>query len=344
MPTYDGGYWFLTALLPISTQYVVRTGGNESSPVELVREALSQLAPAHQSGPTMNGPDSPFAHDGKTHFARLAVIDNTIFNGRMPTDAILDQSDRLLAQPVDELNCPYLMVVIDFDARRGDATELCQYLEGLWARSAAEIKPVFKHCFGFPREADGKGFAEYVMARQIDTTMPFNDYRPDDTPLKAPPARVSNSGIFRIIKCAVFAVYAVLFGVLYLLCDRFGLIFEGPATTSNVWAHIWYYIWPLAFAAEIILLIALPGLVMAACAFALINARASKRFPFKPGSDLPSVLKALHLQREFGAFVIAAQNHRLTDAQLQASFAGFVTTHRPDQNGPPTQGAGRIPL
>jgi hypothetical protein len=340
MPTYDGGYCFLTALLPISTQYVVRTGDTESSPVELVREALSQLAPAHQSGPTMNGPDSPFAHDGKTHFARLAVIDSTIFNGRMPTDAILDQSDRLLAQPVDELNCPYLMVVIDFDAPKGLAPELHQYLESLW--SVEEIKPIFEHCFGFAKEADGKGFAEYVMARQIDTTMPFNDYRPDDTPLKAPPAKVSNSGIFRILKYAAFAIYAVFFGVLYLVCNRLGLIFE-PATTSNVWAHIWYYVWPLAFAAEIIFLIALPGLVLAACAFALINARASKHFPFKSGSDLPSVLKALYLQREFGAFVIAAQNNRLTDAQLQASFAGFVATHRPDQNGQPTQDAGRIP-
>jgi hypothetical protein len=343
VPTFDGGYCFLTALLPISTQYVVRTGDTESSPVELVREALSQLGPAHQSPPTMDGPDSPFAHDDKTHFARLAVIDTTIFNGRMPTDAILDQSDRLLARPVDELNCPYLMVVIDFDARRGDPAELREYLEGLWVRSAAELKPVFKHCFGFPKESDGKAFAEYVMARQIDTTMPFNDYRPDDTPAKAPPPRASNSGTFRIIKYAVFAFYAVFFGVLYLICDRLGLIFDGPTTTSNVWAHIWYYVWPLAFAAEIVVLIAFPGLIMAACAFALINAGASKRFPFKTGSDLPSVLKALYLQREFGAFVIAAQNNRHTDAQLQASFAAFVTAHRPGQNGPPTQEAGRIP-
>jgi hypothetical protein len=270
----------------------------------------------------------------------LAVIDSTIFNGRMPTDAIFDQSDRLLAQPVDELNCPYLMVVIDFDAPNGVAPEVQQYLESLW--SVEEIKPVFEHCFGFPKQADGKSFAEYVMAGQIDTTMPFNDYRPDDTPLNAPPAKVSNSGVFRIIKYAAFVIYAVLFGLLYLVCNRLGLIFEGPATTSNISAHIWYYMWPVAFAAEIIFLIALPGLVLAACAFALINARASKRFPFKPGSDLPSVLKALYLQREFGAFVIAAQNNRLADAQLQAAFTGFVATHRPDRNGQPTQEAGRI--
>jgi hypothetical protein len=340
MPTYDGGYCFLTALLPISTQYVVRTGDTESSPVELVREALSQLAPAHQSPPTMNGPDSPFAHDGKTHFVRLVVIDSAIFNGRMPTNAILDQSDRLIAQPVDELNCPYLMVVIDIDAPTGDATEVRRYLEGLWKRSAEEIKPVFKHCFGFPKEADDKDFAEYVMARQIDTTMPFNDYRPDDTPLKAPPARVSNSGLFRVVKLAAIAIYALLFAALYFLCDRLGLIVDRTAATA---ADIWYYVWPVVFFLEIGVLIALSGLILGACLFALVNARASKRFPFKPGSDLPSVLKALYLQREFGAFVIAAQNNRLTDAQLQASFAAFVTTHLPDQNRQPTQDAGRIP-
>jgi hypothetical protein len=279
MPTFDAGYCFLTALLPISTQYVVRTGGTESSPVELVREALSQLAPAHQSPRTMAGPDGPFARDGKTHFARLAVIDNTIFNGRMPTDALFDQSDRLIAQPVDELNCPYLMVVVDFDAPKGDTAELRDYLEDFWTHAAAEIKPVFKHCFDFPKEADGKGFAQYVIARQIDTTMPFNDYRPDDTPLKASTAKVSNGGVFGILKNA----------------------------------------------------------------FAVINPR-SRHFPFKEGSDLPSVLKALHLQRKFGAFVIKAQNDLLTDAELQASFARFVTEHRPDQNGLPTQEAGRIPL
>jgi hypothetical protein len=340
MPTYDGGYCFLTALLPISTQYVVRTGDTESSPVELVREALSQLAPAHQSPPTMVGPDSPFAHDDKTHFARLMVIDSTIFNGRMPTDAILDQTDRLVAQAIDELNCPYLMVVIDFDARSGDAAELRAYLEGLWARSAPEIKPVFEHCFGFPKNADGKGFADYVMARQIDTTMPFNDYRPDDTPLKAPPPRVSNSGIFRIIKYAIIAIYGVLFGALYYLSDRLHLILQGPAAAPNAWAGIWYYIWPLAFAAEIIFLVALAGLIMGAFALAVITAGAAKRFPFKPGSDLPSVLKALYLQREFGTLVIEAQG--LTPAQLQAKFAAFVAKTRPSQDQP-TQEAGRIP-
>jgi hypothetical protein len=234
MPTYDGGYCFFTALLPISTQYVVQTDSTVYSPVELVRDALSQLAPAHQSPPTIRGPDSPFARDGKTHFARLAVIDTTIFNGRMPTDAILDQSDRLLAQTTDELNCPYLMVAVDFDAPNGNAAELREYLESLWAHSEAEFKPIFEHCFGFPKEVGRKGFAEYVMARQIETTMPFNDYRPDDTPLKAPPAKVSNSGVFRIVKWAIFTIYAAFVGALCLYCDRLGLIFGRTAVRSGL--------------------------------------------------------------------------------------------------------------
>jgi hypothetical protein len=342
MPTYDGGHCFLTALLPISTQYVVKDGGLESSAVELVRDALSQLAPAHQTPPTMGGPHSPFADDGKTHFARLAVIDETTFNGRMPTNAILDQSDRLLAQPIDQLNCPYLMVVVDFDAPRGDPAELREYLKNLWEHKQAEFKPIFEHCFDFPKRADGDSFAAYIVERQIETTMPFNDYRPDDTPLKPRPATVSNRGIVGSVKYAAFVVYGLLVAALYVASDWLGLLFDDAAVRSGVWAKIWYYVWPLAFSAEIVVLILLPGLVLAGVAFAVINARASRPFPFKPGSDLPSVLKALYLQRQFSAFVIEAQNNRLDNAQLQAAFADFVREHQPA--GPmPTQSAGLIP-
>src|SRR5258705_9602163 len=150
MPTYEGGHCFLTALLPIATQYVINRDGAQNSRVHLVRKALSRLAPARQSLPTMKGRESPFADDGKTHFARFAIIDDAICNGRKPTDAILDQNDRLLPQPIDQLNCPYLMMVVDFDAPKGQPSELRDYLNELWDRAAAEFKPVFEHCFGFP--------------------------------------------------------------------------------------------------------------------------------------------------------------------------------------------------
>ena len=119
MPTFDGGHCFLTALLPIETADVVDRGGWKSSHVQMVREALAVLPTAHQSPVTEKlACNSPFAKCTRTHFARLVVLDDVIYNGRMPTSALLDQSDRTIPQPVDHLPSPYLIFVADFDAPR----------------------------------------------------------------------------------------------------------------------------------------------------------------------------------------------------------------------------------
>lgn len=344
MPTYDGGHCFLTALLPISTQFVVATGSSYSSPVHLVRDALAALAPAHQTPPTMGGPDSPFSRDSRTHFARFAVIDDTIYNGRLPTDAILDQSDRLTAQPIDQLNCPYLLFVVDFDAPEGSPSELQDYLENLWKLSSDELGDVFKYCYDFPKNPTAESFAKFVAAHQIDTTMPFNDYRPDDTPLKSRPAKVSNSTAGRLVKYAVVAVYGVLVCGLYLLLDHFHLIIDDAYfKPSSFLANVWYYVWPLVFSAQILILVITPGLVVAALGYAVINAWGARPFPRKPGSDLPSVLKALYLQRKFIRFVTDAQDKRLDDAALQTELLKFVKTHQPGNISTPSQPAGAIP-
>jgi hypothetical protein len=327
MPTYDGGYCFLTALLPISTKQVEESGGIQSSPVHLVREALSRLAPAHQSPPTMKGTDSPFASDNKTHFARFAVIDDTTYNGRMPTSAIFDQSNRLIPQPIDQLNCPYLLLAIDFDARKGDPSELRAYLHDLWTRSASEFEPIFKHCFGFPKTPNADSFADYVMARQVETTMPFNDYRPDDTPLKARPEKLSNSRRGQLVKYAIVLFYVACFCALYFLSDRLGFMLDERQVTGS-WANVWYYAWPVIFTAEILILLVLSGLIVGFGLYVPINMAGSRRFPFKPGSDLPSVLKALYLQREFSQFVIRAQDQGFDDRKLQTEFATFIAEHQ----------------
>jgi len=345
MPTYDGGHCFLTALLPISTKFV-ETGSSQSSPVHLVRDALSSLAPAHQTLPTMGGPDSPFADDNKTHFARFAVIDDTIYNGRRPTDAIFDQSDRLIAQPIDQLNCPYLLFVADFDAPEGSPSELQDYLENLWNLSPEEFGDVFKHCHKFPKNPNARDFADFVARHQIETTMPFNDYRPDDTPLKSRPAKVSNSTAGRLVKYAIGAVYVALCCGLYVLLDHFGLILDDDYFKSaSFLANVWYYLWPVAFSAQILLIIITPGVVVAALGYALVSAVAAKPFLRKPGSDLPSVLKALYLQRKFIHFVIDAQDKKFDDAALQAEFLKFVKACQPENINTPSlsQPAGAIP-
>src|SRR5882672_4590860 len=186
MPTFDGGHCFLTALLPIQTCEVVDEAGLRSSHVHMVRDALAILPTAHQSPVTERlSVISPFVKSTKTHFARIAVIDDVIFNGRMATNAILDQSDRTIPQPVDQLPGPYLMVVIDFDAPQGTEAELRDYLREIWAKMAAELKPVFEHCFSFTENMNPDGFADYIIGYQIETTMPFNDYWPGPPPLKS---------------------------------------------------------------------------------------------------------------------------------------------------------------
>ena len=63
--------------------------------------------------------------------------------------------------------------------------------------------------------------------------------------------------------------------------------------------------------------------------------RGQKPLPTAPGSDLPSVLKALYLQRHFARFAIDHQG--VTDADLHAAFGTFLTAHAPSDRDGPTQ-------
>src|SRR5450432_3089127 len=187
MPTFDGGHCFLTALLPIKTSEVVDQDGLRSSPVHMVRDALAILPTARQSPVTEELPTAPFAKCTKTHFARFAIIDDAIFNGRLASNAIIDSLkglDRTIPKPVDQLPGPYLMMVIDFDAPGGTDAQLRTYLTGMWARMGPELAPVFRHCFGYDEKAtSAEGFADYIIGCQLETTMPFNDYWPSFPPL-----------------------------------------------------------------------------------------------------------------------------------------------------------------
>src|SRR5438045_2435394 len=101
MSTFDGGHFFLTAILPIDTIDLVEYAGVRRSHVQSVRQALAVLPTAHQSPVTEGlGCNSPFAQCTRTHFARFAVLDDVIFNGRRSTNAIFDQSDRAIPQRI----------------------------------------------------------------------------------------------------------------------------------------------------------------------------------------------------------------------------------------------------
>jgi hypothetical protein len=121
------------------------------------------------------------------------VIDDVIFNGRESVNALQVAADRdrlnpTVHGPCDQLSCPYLLFVADFDARSGDDSELRSYLAELWDVMELELRSVLRYCRGFAEVRNADGFASYLTRGQLETTMPFNDYWADGAPfLPKPP-------------------------------------------------------------------------------------------------------------------------------------------------------------
>jgi len=320
MPTFDGGHCFLTALLPIKTGEVYDNSGLICSPVHMVRDALAILPTAHQSPVTCSlKAHSPFARDSKTHFARFAVIDDVIYNGRRTTDTLLDQSDRTIAQPVDQLPCPYLMMVVDFDAPKGETAELRAYLNIIWTTMRQDLEPVFKHCHGYlEKSRSAESFADYIMSCQLETTMPFNDYW--SVPLKLP-------------ELSITTVLGVLLGTWAIVMAAIlsGLIDLGWGAEPA---------WSVAFILEILVLAVLALIPAVYVLYHLVMRLGRKPFPTAPNSDLPSILKALYLQRQLISFAIRMQGK--SNAELHTKFGEFLRHHKVDDVSAPTQAAGTI--
>ncbi len=320
MPTFDGGHCFLTVLLPIETADVAERGGWKSSHVQMVREALAVLPTAHQSPVTEKlACNSPFAKCTRTHFARLVVLDDVIYNGRMPTSALLDQSDRTIPQPVDHLPQPYLIFVADFDAPQGAEQELREWLEGVWTKMSSDLGPVLRHCFDFERKVkSARDFADYILACQVETTMPFNDYwrgAPPLPTLSVPMLIAAGLGVLGAVGVALYFVFEAL----------------GWAEPPG---------WNWAFAGEVLLLAVLGAGPAIYAVYRIIMARGLKPFPAAPNSDLPSVLKALYLQRQL--IPIVAQVQGVNDQALYDKFGELFARVQVDNVAAPTQSPGVI--
>jgi len=320
MPTFDGGHCFLTTLIPIETADVVDRGGWKSSHVQMAREALAVLPTAHQSAVTETlACNSPFAKCTKTHFARLVVLDDVIYNGRMPTSALLDQSDRTIPQAIDHLPWPYLIFTADFDAPEGTDAELRDWLENVWTKMSADLEPVFRHCFEFGRKvASARDFADYVLACQVETTMPFNDYWHVSPPLPS----LTMPALIGVGAGSWLLTGAILYAVLYALG----------------WAVAFGWSW--GFVVQALLLAVLAAAPALYILYRLIMARGLKRFPMAPNSDLPSVLKALYLQRQLIPFVVRMQGE--SDQALYDAFGKFLDTVQVGNVAAPTQSPGVI--
>ena len=319
MPNFDGGHYFLTALIPIKSAEYVEQDGRKNSPVHMVRNALAVLPKARQSPVTeQTGVNSPFARNTRTHFARLFVIDDVINNGRNPVNALkvaigsrLGQASAVrlnptTQQPYDQLSQPYLVFVADFDASSGDDGALKSYLRELWQTMREELCSILKYCEGFDcKRASAETFYEYVKSCQVETTMSFNDY---EYRLDTPGLR--SISIPLLVAWAAAAALAALAGLLGTLI---AVIRAWPDfdTLTILW-----------------IVFAVLGLVLLYVLYHYVLRCGGRPFATVPNTDLPSILKALYLQRRFTQFAIDSQG--LDEASLHAGFAKFLVDHKPD--------------
>lgn len=329
MPTFDGGHCFLTTLIPINSENVVDLDGLHYSHVQLVRNALAVLPTAHQSPATVRQPcNSPFARCTKTHFARLVVLDNTIFNGRMPENSLLvaikalvgiKGGDPTVPKPVDTLPTPYLFFIADVDA--GTEAELRDWLRGVWTKMRADLDPVFVHCFQYADDVkDADSFADYMIAHQLETTMPFNDYWPGGVDLTKALPTLSLPGVAAV---AIVVAGAVGWGLSWLF-GWLGLIPEG---------RFWYALEMTLFG-----VVGLGAALYAA--YKMVIRAGLKPFPMAPNSDLLSVLKGLHLQRQLIGLVPTLQGG--SDQVVFEQMGAFLNAARLDDLLGPTQAPGTI--
>jgi hypothetical protein len=330
MPTFDGGHYFLTVLVPIRTA-PVKDDDVATSPVHALRKRLSVLASAAQA-PGAGGEPSPFARSTRTHFARLVIIDDVAYNGRDGRDVLLVTlagEDLTAPQPQDHLTCPFLLFAADFDAESGADEERDFYLVALWNVMEADLRQIFRFCEGFVAMVkDAATFAAYIAACQIETTMSFNDY------YAAPP--VLPTWRTTAFKLGVFASGGALaVGVAVTLVLLAAQLFM-PSLQSG-----------LRFAVELSLAGMAALAVILLAAYVSVNIVGAKPFPTAPDSNLPTVLKALHLQRVFTRFAIdnqmhAAGNDEPSARQLYDNFQVFVAANKPGDLGAPTQASGVI--
>ncbi|MGH6838408.1 MAG: hypothetical protein ACREDT_06345 [Methylocella sp.] len=321
MPTFDGGHYFLTVLVPVKTHPVP---DGSASPVHALRKRLDMLPTAQQTLAS-GSEQSPFARNTRNHFARFAVIDDVAYNGRATENSIClairnalskKKINLVEAQPQDHLTCPFLLFTAEIDAASGADAERNSYLATLWATMEQELRGIFTYCEGFEGVNDSVSFAKYIASCQIETTMPFNDYYVDAK------ATVKSLPVWHADQ---ILIPSGLGAILFLLGFVVWFIFRGG-----------------------IMLLLVGAVVLAAglwLAYATLMRAGAKPFPAAPDSNLPTVLKALHLQRTFTRFAI--NNQRLaadpdSAEQFHTAFRDFAAENQPDNLATPTQQPGII--
>ena len=342
MPNFDTGHYFLTVLAPIKNGTVVAHDGQTISNRENIRSMLALLPTALQSWATEKIKlNSPFSRSLRTHFLRMFVLDNVVYNGRTKTNAVVSRlkgENMLIPQKVDVLSTAYLVMTVDFDAVLTDGDQLPAkltnaeqdqvrdaYCKDLWQKTRIDLIAIFENCVGFEDINTGDQFADYIRQCQVETTMSFNDYWHKKPKLKSLPVKSLLNLIKTTLILAVVGLVCWIVGVTHLpLINKIPYIGKF-LNIPSVWAFF-------------------GGLLasLAVIGFGYILTMRRGRLPMPPGdlADLPSILKSLYLQQMFTPFAIKAQV--ASAEELHKNFEAFIEKHEPENKMSPTQKPGVI--
>jgi len=327
MPSIDGGYYFLTVLVPVRKAWPAGPddeGKYPKAPIIKLREKLAQMPTAMQTPFSHQGGEiSAFSKSTRTHLARFAVIDRLGYNGYEAADPVMDKLG--WAKPKrnrSELAHPYLLFAAEFDAPSGSRNyDLAVYLRELWDVMRDDLVEIFENCVAFDAcdISTAADFIAYIKKCEIETTMPFNFYWMDEPTLPT----LTKSGL---------VAGALISGGL-----AGGLAGWGVWSLAS-WAlgEPWLVLSVIATG-----LVGLIAALVAAVVFAGFRFKkyGDRPFPAPPDADLVAVLKGLHLQTTFGHFVVDNQG---TDAEaLHQAFGTYLEENKPQKRSP-RHPAGRV--
>ena len=334
MPNFDGGHYFLSALITICEgsiyssipkDYVTSPGKGKyvTSHVHCLREVLASIPSENprfianrNANAISNQYNAPFSRDLSTHFSRFAIVDDVAYVGKQHKDAILatiQGINPVIPETIDQLPFSYLAWIAEFDAEDGSESSLKKYLYGLWDVMEFELTAIFRHCQNFKADNPKESFINIVISSRLETTMSFNDYYWSGEPglWKGSPSLPNK-----------------LPGVISLPLVSAGIIFVVSLVKGvSGWTALLLFV--------ILLIVTILWIYRR-----ILNAGA-KPFPAAPRTDLRSILKSLYLQRQFIRFMI--KNQAASPKTLKTAFAEFIALHNPGDISFPTQAPGSIP-
>lgn len=352
MPSFDAGYYQFTSLIPLCSGREERAlwnwNGRPGSPADSLRELLSHFPSV--DGPEGNPPEGldgwearaiPFSGSDRTHFARLVVVEDVAYNGRLKGDTLIELLRGFLQRwipqltlpvfdPVDHLPRACLLVLLDFDCPDGSRTSVKLYLRHLWDSMQQEWTLILRHCSGFGSASQDplSAYLDLMLRYEIESTFNYAIYpwgsqrarRWQPGPSDIRPGRPRNrlGLLVRVIGIPVLELFIA--GALVL--------WKGPGLMLNGW-----------FLALFVLALLVKPLV-----WQFFLKAANAPWPAEAGSDLRSVLKALYLQERFLHLAESWQYRPPGDSSsVRQHFRRFLRDTQPQDLHAPSLKPGTTP-